>query len=243
MSEQAFPVLLLLGRPAAGKSAVIELLRSCPAEERLRRFHVAAVEVLEERRYLLDSLESDEIMSRHGKPRLFTDGSGLLLDDFLWDYFIEKMNCELHRRLAADPELLSRGTVLVELCRGGHGAYGHALTVLDPALTGRAPVLYLDIPFEGSSRRWRQRLRQEQVSGGTPAPPAELSCLFRFDGWEQLSANDPSHLACPAADRIPYTVLRVEPEEEGELLPLDVRLEEACRRLWELREEADGDPR
>ena len=37
-----FPVLILNGRPAAGKSEIIDYLKGLPVEERIRRFRIAS---------------------------------------------------------------------------------------------------------------------------------------------------------------------------------------------------------
>ena len=47
MSPNNFPILIITGRPAAGKSEVIDFLKKCPALERLQRFHIADFEELE----------------------------------------------------------------------------------------------------------------------------------------------------------------------------------------------------
>ena len=40
MEKKTFDVIILNGRPAAGKSEVIDYLKKVPLEERVRRFHI-----------------------------------------------------------------------------------------------------------------------------------------------------------------------------------------------------------
>jgi hypothetical protein len=44
MARDTFDILILNGRPAAGKSEVIDYLKKTPLEERIRRFHIGAFE-------------------------------------------------------------------------------------------------------------------------------------------------------------------------------------------------------
>jgi len=45
MSEKnIFDILVLLARPAAGKSEIIDLLVQTPLEERIKRFHISKID-------------------------------------------------------------------------------------------------------------------------------------------------------------------------------------------------------
>ena len=44
MSRNNFEVIILIGRPAAGKSEVIDFLRNTPDVERIERFHISREE-------------------------------------------------------------------------------------------------------------------------------------------------------------------------------------------------------
>ncbi len=46
MNSTHFPILIITGRPAAGKSEVIDFLKKTNAKERLERFHIADFEEL-----------------------------------------------------------------------------------------------------------------------------------------------------------------------------------------------------
>ena len=46
--KNTFDILLLIARPAAGKSEVIDYLKQVPLEERLRRFHVGKFEEIDD---------------------------------------------------------------------------------------------------------------------------------------------------------------------------------------------------
>ena len=67
------PILIIIGRPAAGKSEVIDFLKKCDPKERLERFHVANFEELDDFVYVWETFETDDILTKHGKPRKWTD--------------------------------------------------------------------------------------------------------------------------------------------------------------------------
>ena len=73
-----FDILLLLARPAAGKSEVIHYLKSLPPEERLKRFHLGELVELDDFPMLWTWFEEDDLLERMGHPRLHTDREWLL---------------------------------------------------------------------------------------------------------------------------------------------------------------------
>ena len=70
MNTQHLPVVIITGRPAAGKSEVIDFLKKTPVEERIRRFHIGEFEELDDFVYVWETFEIDDILTRNGRPRL-----------------------------------------------------------------------------------------------------------------------------------------------------------------------------
>jgi hypothetical protein len=64
MPSDAFDVLILIARPAAGKSEVIDYLQSTPVEERARRFHVGPFQVIDDFPMLWAWFEEDDILEQ-----------------------------------------------------------------------------------------------------------------------------------------------------------------------------------
>jgi hypothetical protein len=64
-----FRLILLLARPAAGKSEIMDFLRNLPTEERMTQYHVGALKELDDFPMLWAWFEEDDILSRMGKPR------------------------------------------------------------------------------------------------------------------------------------------------------------------------------
>ena len=59
-----FEILILLGRPASGKSEVIDHLKKTPVEERLARFHIGAFEEIDDFPMLWTWFEEDAILEK-----------------------------------------------------------------------------------------------------------------------------------------------------------------------------------
>jgi hypothetical protein len=96
MGEDTFDVLILIGRPASGKSEIVDLLMhtsaEASAEDRRRRFHVADLDVLDDFPMLWTWFEEDHILSeRLGQPRLYTDADGYFKHPYFWHLLIERL--------------------------------------------------------------------------------------------------------------------------------------------------------
>ena len=89
MAATHFPIVIITGRPAAGKSEVIDYLKNCEAKEREKRFHIGQFEELDDFVYVWETFEIDDILSRYGKPRLWTDSRYYFTDPFIWNLYIE----------------------------------------------------------------------------------------------------------------------------------------------------------
>ena len=80
-----FPILILNARPAAGKSEIIDYLHSLSDRERAARFHLGAIEEIDDFPMLWTWFEEDAILEEMGQIRLHTDADGYFLFDGLWN--------------------------------------------------------------------------------------------------------------------------------------------------------------
>ncbi len=79
------PVVVLVGRPASGKSEIIDFLKKLEPEMRLEQFHLADLEFLDDFPMLWTWFEEDAILEKKlKKPRLHTDPQGYFKYDYLW---------------------------------------------------------------------------------------------------------------------------------------------------------------
>ena len=138
-----FDVIILTGRPAAGKSEVIDFLKKCPAEERARRFHIGEFEEFDDFPYVWETFEVDDILERHGRKRLWTDPEYYFTDPFVWNLYIERINLAFAKRLAERPDWLKDHTAIIEFARGGDNGIGEALSYLSQEILAKAGIVGL----------------------------------------------------------------------------------------------------
>ena len=90
MSKESFRVIVLIGRPASGKSEIIDFLMHASPDVRRRRFRIADLDVLDDFPMLWTWFEEDLILSeRLDQPRLHTDVNGDFKYRYLWHLLIE----------------------------------------------------------------------------------------------------------------------------------------------------------
>jgi hypothetical protein len=233
VKEQHFPVLVLIGRPAAGKSEVIDYLKKVPREERIRRFHVGEFEEIDDFPFVWQMFEEDAIRSRYGKPRVYTDEKLYFLDPWIWNFLIEKINLEFSKRLRNDPEWLASKTAIVEFSRGGPNAYREAFAHLSGEILERASVLYIRVSYEESLRKNRRRFNPEKADSilEHSVPDDKMEFYYKVDDFDEFAAGDPEFLQV-GDRRIPYAVFQNEPEKTHDPALLGPALEEALGRLW-----------
>ena len=106
MNSDTFKLILLLARPAAGKSEVIDYLKNTPLEQRVARFHVGKIFELDDFPMLWTWFEEDDILQRLSLPRLHSDANGYFLNIAYWDVLIERLGMDYNkiiRDTAAEP--------------------------------------------------------------------------------------------------------------------------------------------
>jgi hypothetical protein len=234
-----FDVLLLIARPAAGKSEIIDYLKQQPTEARLQRFHVGSFFEIDDFPMLWAWFEEDALLERMGHPRLHTDTDGYFLQNYLWDVLIERLGLEYQKKLRDLPPAAAGYTAIIEFSRGaGHGGYRSAFAHLSRQILEKAAVLYVDVSWEESLRKNRKRFNPEKPDSllEHSLPDAKLERLYKQVDWEQVSQPDPHYLAISGL-KVPYVVFDNADDvttRRGEALGL--RLEKSLQELWKLYE-------
>jgi len=239
IGRDTFDVLLLIGRPAAGKSEIIDFLVHTPSDVRRRRFHIARQDVLDDFLMLWTWFEEDHILSKRlGQPRLHTDVDGCFKYPYLWHLLIERLSLGYHKRLRDDPVYHDHTTTVIEFSRGSeHGGYTGAFRHLADDLLRRAAVIYVHIPFEESLRKNRHRFNPGRPDSTLEHAMTDevLTRLYHDDDWATFSAGDADFLIVRSI-RVPYVVFENEDDvTTGKPDLLAARLEAVLGRLWALR--------
>src|SRR5512144_3131139 len=123
MAEDTFDVLILIGRPASGKSEMIDFLTHLPDCTRRARFHIAHLEVFDDFPILWGWFEEDDILSKKfGLPRLHSDENYYFNDQELWHVLIERLSLDYAKKVRDDRSYHDQNTALIEFSRGSeHG--------------------------------------------------------------------------------------------------------------------------
>lgn len=236
MSPTHFPILILNARPAAGKSEIIDYLQRTPITERIDRFHVAAINVIDDFPMLWTWFEEDAILTRMGHPRLHTDREGYFKATYLWHLLIERISLEYEKRLQDTPDYQSTHTTLIEFSRGKeHGGYAAAYPHLSDPILEQVATLYVRVSYAESRRKNRARFNPDRPDSILEhgLSDKKLERLYREDDWDVWTAEDPAYLHV-RHQRVPYVVFENEDDvttDRGEAL--GNRLESTLADLWE----------
>ncbi|HCV42992.1 MAG TPA: hypothetical protein DGH68_05875 [Bacteroidetes bacterium] len=236
MSADNFPILIIIGRPAAGKSEVIDFLKKADPKERLSRFHIADFEELDDFVYVWETFETDDILTRHGKPRIWTDEKYWFKDHFIWNLYIERINLEYRKKLARNPSYHDGKTTLVEFARGGENGIYEALSYLHEDVLRRASLMYIKVSYEESVRKNRRRARkgEEHSILYHSLPDEKMDFYYRTNDWETLAAKDPNYIEVKGF-KIPYGVFENEPEKTLDPSLIAQELERVTKKLWGMK--------
>jgi len=236
-NRDRFDILLLIARPAAGKSEIITYLKQTDPETRRRRFHIGRLEEIDDFPMLWTWFEEDTILAQMGRPRLHTTEDGYFKWPYLWDLLIRRICLEYGKRLRDDPAYHDRITTIIEFARGQeHGGFGRALAQLSRDVVQKAAILYIDVSFEESRRKNRRRFNPDRPDSilEHSLPDEKLERLYKESDWAQVSASDPAFISIQGK-QVPYVVFENEDDvTTGQGEALGNRLEERLGRLWEL---------
>lgn len=235
METRHFPILIITGRPAAGKSEVIDFLRKADPEERLNRFHIGHFEELDDFVYVWETFEIDDILSRHQKPRLWTDERYWFKDPFIWDLYIERINLDYRKKLARNVDYHKYMTTLVEFARGGDHGIAGALNGLHEEILRRASMIYINVSYEESVRKNRRRARKGEEDSILyhSLPDEKMEFYYKVNDWEQLTAKNPDFIEVRGVN-VPYAVFENEPEKTLDPVLIGKELERVTSKLWKL---------
>lgn len=239
MAENSiFEVLVLLGRPAAGKSEIIDHLKNTKLSKRIKKYHIGEIDVLDDFPMLWTWFEEDDILSqRLQKPRLHTDEKGYFIYPYLWNLLIERIGLEYQKRIRDDRDYHQQTTTIIEFSRGSeHGGYSQAFEHLTDEIIARAGMVYVQVSFEESLRKNRLRFNPQRPDSILEhgLQDEKIRRLYRDDDWLALVDESPDYLNLHGV-RVPYSVFQNEDDvttQGGDLLSR--RLADTMDRLWQL---------
>lgn len=234
-----FEILILLGRPASGKSEAIDYLKKTPIPERLKRFHINGFEEIDDFPMLWTWFEEDAILEKIlRKPRVHSDADGYFLQQYQWNLLMERISLEYEKKLR-DKAYAENMTTVIEFSRGTeHGGYESAFLHLSKDILEKACILYIDVPYEESLRKNRRRFNPNRPDSILEhgLPDAKLERLYKEVDWETFKGKDPEFIPF-SGRRIPYVVFDNMPEKTDKPDVLGAHLEDVLNTLWSRRRE------
>ena len=233
--KNIFDIILLIARPAAGKSEVIDYLKKTPLDARIQRFHIGKFEEIDDFPMLWTWFEEDQLLEEMGYSRLHTDHEGNFLNKYLWDLLIERIGLEYRKKLRDVSNYDESFTTIIEFSRGKeHGGYQSAFSHLSPQMLSKMAVLYIDVTWEESLRKNRKRFNPEKPDSilEHSLPDAKLERLYKEVDWDEVSRRDPQYLTIQDV-RVPYVVFdNADDVTTKRGVALGERLEQTLKKLW-----------
>jgi hypothetical protein len=235
--KDTFDILLLIARPAAGKSEIIDYLKRTALEGRVRRFCIGEFGEIDDFPMLWSWFEEDALLAEMGYPRLHTDAEGYFLGSHLWDLLVRRICLEYRKQQRLAAGKVAPATTILEFSRGKeHGGYASAFANLSCEVVEKLAILYVNVSWAESLRKNRQRFNPERPDSILEhgLSDEKLKRLYKEDDWGEVSAADP-HFVAILGRRVPYVVFENEDDvTTGRGDPLGARLEVCLGRLWEL---------
>lgn len=247
MAQKTFEIVILNGRPAAGKSEIIDYLRKIPTAERIERFHIGGFVEIDDFPILWEQFEDDDILQEMGLPRLISDTEFeyegkkypgyVFKEKWYWNFLIKKLNHQYNRLLRDNPNFHKENkTAILEFSRGSeHGGFESAYDYLSDTILQKAVTLYIKVTFEESTRKNRRRYNPDKPDSilEHALEDVKMEMLYKDSDWEKFSCSDPDYLKVKSF-KVPYGIFDNMPEKTDKPGELGAHLEEVMSRLWQV---------
>jgi len=234
--SDTFDTIILIGRPAAGKSEVIDYLKKTPDDERTRHFHIGPFTEIDDFPFVWETFEIDDLLSEMGRARLFTTPNYYFIGPWVWNLFIKRINLEFAKKLAREEESGRRDTAIVEFSRGGENGFGEAFSLLSDEVLSCAGIVYINVSYEESCRKNRRRFDPGKADSILYHSLADekMEFYYRTNDWEALSRGEKSGRMEIGRFQVPFAVFDNEPEKTDDPAKLGPALEDVFARLWRI---------
>ncbi|HMS34573.1 MAG TPA: hypothetical protein PKC91_10855 [Ignavibacteria bacterium] len=234
---EVFHKIILLGRPASGKSEVINYVKNISDEERLKRFHLGKIKEIDDFPMLWTWFEEDAILEKKfGKPRIHTTPDGYFIEEYLWHLLIERISMDYAKLIRDKSDFHNEGTALIEFSRGTeHGGYKVAFKHLSNEVLKKSALVYINVPFEESLRKNRKRFNPNKPDSILEhgLPDEKLEKMYREVDFEEVSENSKTHININGVE-VPYVVFENMPSKTDDPEILGPALDDVFGRLWNL---------
>lgn len=235
-----FDNIILTGRPASGKSELIDFLKNVPVVERIEKFHIGEFDELDDFLWVWEMGENDDIWEKMGRKRLHTEniGHGYEFHEpemVYTKYMTLKMNRHVMENFISAPKYYENKTLFVEFARGGEDCYKWTLNHFDESILKRTAVFFLGNSFEECIRRNNARYEEKKKHSilAHKTPDKDMNGIYRTNDWGTLTNNAPHGLLEVKGVKVPYVTVVNEPELTDPQ-KIEERFAPPLRKLWEL---------
>jgi len=246
MRKRVFDIIILNGRPAAGKSEIIDYLKKTPIKERINRFHIGDFFEIDDFTFLWEQFEDDDIMEEMGLPRIISNREFeykgkkypgyVFKKKWYWNFLIKKINLNYSKIIRDNPDYhKGNKTVFIEFARGSeHGGFKSAYNYLSDQILEQAVTLYINVTWDESLRKNRRRFNPDKPDSVLEhgLEDIKMEKLYKESDWEEFSSSDPNYLKVKEY-KIPYGIFENMPEKTDKPEVLGSYLEKICKKLWE----------
>ncbi len=234
--NKIFKKIILLGRPASGKSEIINFLKNLSNSERFEKYHIGRLVEIDDFPMIWTWFEEDDILSKKfKKPRLYTTKDGYFKYKYLWHLLIERISLEYYKYVRDHKDILNEITFLIEFSRGSeHGGYKEAFKHLSKELLKDAAILYVDVTFEESLRKNRKRFNPDKPDSILEhgLPDKKLEKLYKKVDFHELKKSN-THIMINGVN-VPYIIFNNMPSKTDDFEILAPELKVVLDKLWEI---------
>lgn len=239
-----FQNLIITGRPACGKSELIDFLKKVPAGERTEKYHIGNFKEEDDFPWLWRLSEEDNALEKQGKPRLYTrrvpEGFEITRPTLRGDFF-DKMNDVILEKYLKNPSFYKENTLLIEFARGKGDGFKRSLEKLSPEVLKMSAILHILVSFKESFRkndaRYKKGLEGSILSH--KVPDKDMNEYFIENDWLDITQNQPcGHLMLNGVN-VPFLTVNNEPELIDPIA-LERRFMPALKKLWEIKNAKTG---
>lgn len=236
--KRIFSNLILIGRPASGKSEIIDFILKTKNFDRMHEFHLGSrIDVIDDFPMLWAWFEEDYILqNKFGKERLHSTPEGYFKEKYLWHLLIQRISLEQSKLLKELNDDNPDVTILIEFARGTeHGGYKEAFQHLTDEILSDAAVVYVKVPFEESLRKNRKRKNPDKPHSilQHSLDDEVLTKLYSDCDWDEFSSGDSEYLAVRDI-KVPYMVFDNMPSKTDSPLDLEPEIKKVLSDLWKI---------
>ncbi len=236
-----FKNLFVLGRPASGKSEFIDFMKKNSEAERIRKFHIAKFEEIDDFLWIWEKFMDDDIWEKAGYDRLYSNkyppnNLGLKPEaGKLLHFCLQKFNKEIIDRYLSKPGYYNDHTLLIEFACGGERSFKQSLHAFKPEILNTSAIFFVYTTREESWRRNVSRY-QEKLKHSVLAhmvPKETFDHFYSEHDWLELTKGEKSGILDINGSKVPFVTMNNEPETTDPI-ELEKRYSAALNSLFDV---------